>query len=424
MGAIAEWIRVLILGLFAVSASTQDAPAPLGKLTEDEIQVARICDQMQSSLREFFQACDAIEDEEKRDAFRRERDPTSSFIDQLIDFEATNRGMPSGLMATRRLVFLGVNAVSPEDPCQRARSVALKALPSYADNELLPEILRYLNAGNPEMLTEACLREIISRTTSESNRLFAQYMLGRWILEMRDLSDFVETRLDAIGTGEPLQSPEEKQRLLDYASRLPKDRIRELEREAMNLLSSVAHSESNCRQPAVVRGDGSGHILRLDNKNVESMPRISDLAAGVLFVENHLRVGKHAPELKVRLIDQKEWTLHDHRGKIVVIQFSFKGCGPCEAMYPDLRDLVDQYGDKLSVLSIMADANPEVTAQALEDGKITWDVTWDGDGGPIATLWAVQAFPTVYIIAPDGTVAAADLSGIALRDKVKQLAQP
>lgn len=56
--------------------------------------------------------------------------------------------------------------------------------------------------------------------------------------------------------------------------------------------------------------------------------------------------------------------------------------------------------------------------------EINWDVTWDGDGGPIATLWAVQAFPTVYVIAPDGTIAAADLSGVALRDKVKQLAQP
>lgn len=345
-------------------------------------------------------------------------------MEQLIDFEASHRGLHSGLMATRRLVFLGINAVSPEDPCQRARTAALKVLPSYADNEVLPEILRYLNAGNPEMLTEPCLREIISRTTSESNRLFARYMLGRWILEMRDQCESVEKELDAIAKRESLPSPEEKRRLLEYASRLPRDRIRELEGEAINMLSSVAHSESDCRQPAVARGEGSVHILRLDRKNAESMPWIRALAAGMLFVENHLRVGKQAPELKVRLINQEEWSLHDQLGRTVVIQFSFKGCGPCEAMYPELRDLANQYGDKLSVLSIMADANPDVTAKAVEDGKITWNVTWDGDAGPIATLWAVQAFPTVFVIAPDGSVAATDLSGGALRDMVLRITTP
>lgn len=64
MGRIEPWIGAFFLSLFAVSALAQEVPTSSEKLSDDEIQVARICDQMQSSMREFFQACDAIEDEE------------------------------------------------------------------------------------------------------------------------------------------------------------------------------------------------------------------------------------------------------------------------------------------------------------------------------------------------------------------------
>ena len=90
-------------------------------------------------------------------------------------------------------------------------------------------------------------------------------------------------------------------------------------------------------------------------------------------------------------------------------------------MYPDLRALAQQYADKLSILTITADSNLADTTETVETGKITWNVAWDGSRGPVATRWAVDAFPEVYVIAPDGTVAGIGLRGDDLREKIAQL---
>jgi thiol-disulfide isomerase/thioredoxin len=173
----------------------------------------------------------------------------------------------------------------------------------------------------------------------------------------------------------------------------------------------------------VVGADENWHIIRLDKKKTETMPLIREVASGLLFVERHLRVGKRAPELDVKLVNNTHWSISGNQGKTLIIQFSFKGCGPCEEMYPDLRALAEQYADNLSILTITADPNLADTTEAVETGKITWNVTWDGVRGPIATRWAVEGFPEVYVIAPDGTVAGKSLRDDGLREKIAQLAK-
>jgi hypothetical protein len=53
----------------------------------------------------------------------------------------------------------------------------------------------------------------------------------------------------------------------------------------------------------------------------------------------------------------------------------------------------------------MADQNKNDTDQAVEEGKLTWNVHYDGWRGPVATRWAVRGFPTVYVIDRQGRIA-------------------
>ncbi len=151
------------------------------------------------------------------------------------------------------------------------------------------------------------------------------------------------------------------------------------------------------------------------------MPLVKELAAGLLFKEQHLREGKPAPDLKLQLVSGEDWSLADQRGKTVIIQFSFKGCGPCEAMYPDLRELAAAHKEKLAILSIMVDEKKADTTDAVNSGKLAWNVHWDGDRGPIATQWAVPSFPTVYVIGPDGRIVSNGLRGNQLKAKIAEL---
>jgi thiol-disulfide isomerase/thioredoxin len=420
----ADLIRFLMLGLFVASAAAQDLSVPAEKIKDDEAQVVEICNEMNEAFREFYSAADAIKDANEQEKYYCERDPSSVFVQKLVDFEKSHRRTHAGLMAARRLVLLGASGGLLNNPRDVGRREALRVLPAYANNEILPEILRYLNSGNPDVTSEACLRDIITETSLEQNRLFAQYMLARWILDMRDGRTFCEHRLSDLSGGSKLSYPKEKDYLVDsLAAGIPKDRIPELEREAESLLSLVASSNANIRQPAVIGADKNWHIIKVDEKKMETMPPIREIASGLLLHEQHLRVGKRAPELNVKLVNNSHWSISGNQGKTLIIQFSFKGCGPCEAMYPDLRALAEQYADKLSILSITADQNLADTTEAVETGKITWNVAWDGFRGPIATRWAVQAFPTVYVIGPNGTVAGVDLRGDGLREKIAQLAK-
>ena len=69
----------------------------------------------------------------------------------------------------------------------------------------------------------------------------------------------------------------------------------------------------------------------------------------------------------------------------------------------------------------MRDETPDSMLEAVESGKITWNVAWDGKPGRIATRWAVDGFPEVYVIDQHGVVAGVGLRGKMLKAKVAEL---
>lgn len=410
-------IATLLLGLaFASNASAAvSADGPM--------ELASICRRMRAAYDAYYTTSEMLKDEAARKRHLEDADPAKIFVEELKLFSIKHRGMREGLMGLRQLVLLGAGGGEPENPRDLGRRFAITQLETYGQSPELPEILRYLDVGNYDPAVEQFLRTFAqSGEASSANQQFSKFMLARLSLAQVDARDYMERRLRELQDGAESGYPGEAERLrsrLEIA--VPLAKLQALEKEAIQLLEMLASSTTGFRQPAIKADDEDWLFIRAEPEPIESMPLVSELAAGVLFKHRHLRIGQPAPKLEIELIDGSDWSLAEQRGKVVIVQFSFKGCGPCEAMYPDLRGLQTAHPDSLSVLSIMADKDSTVTQEAVRSGQLNWCVSWDGQRGPTITQWGVKSFPTIYVIDSKGMIAALGLRGERLKEKIADL---
>jgi peroxiredoxin len=145
-------------------------------------------------------------------------------------------------------------------------------------------------------------------------------------------------------------------------------------------------------------------------------------AEEALFALRNLRPGNLAPEIEGTDADGKALKLSDYRGKVVVLTFSGNWCGPCRAMYPAERKLVERLkGQPFAALSVNTDPKKETLQEAIRKGEITWRCWWDGAGGPIVKRWNVRSFPAVFVLDRRGVIRHTDLRGEALGAAVEGL---
>ena len=75
-------------------------------------------------------------------------------------------------------------------------------------------------------------------------------------------------------------------------------------------------------------------------------------------------------------------------------------------MYPHERSLVKKLADKpFALLGVNSDPDKAELKKAMEKENITWRSFWDvNTSGPISTRWAVQGWPTLYVIDHKGVI--------------------
>ena len=99
--------------------------------------------------------------------------------------------------------------------------------------------------------------------------------------------------------------------------------------------------------------------------------------------------------------------LAQHRGKVVVVTFWASWCGPCRKELPGLDALQKHAGDKiLKVIAVNVKDSTEdyrLMMRQMQDYSIA--MTRDRDG-KISEGYGVRAFPNLWIIDPQGKVAA------------------
>ena len=183
--------------------------------------------------------------------------------------------------------------------------------------------------------------------------------------------------------------------------------------------------------PADLMAEAEVEFDRLidDYGDVRADPRpgrdasIAQVVTRERFEALNLGVGRAAPEIEGADADGVPFKLSDYRGRVVVLTFSGNWCGPCVAMYPGERALVERYkGRPFAILSVNTDEDRETLRRSMKQGDVTWRCWWDGGtDGPITTAWNARIFPTVYLLDAAGVIREKHLRGEALDAAVAKL---
>ncbi len=119
----------------------------------------------------------------------------------------------------------------------------------------------------------------------------------------------------------------------------------------------------------------------------------------------------NAPELETAngwVNTEKAYKLQDFRGKLVLLDFWTFGCINCQHIVPDLQRLEEEYPGELVVIGVHSgkfkheQENAKVKEAILKFG-IRHPVINDADY-KLWNAYAVRAWPTVVLIAPNGKV--------------------
>src|SRR5947199_5667315 len=76
-------------------------------------------------------------------------------------------------------------------------------------------------------------------------------------------------------------------------------------------------------------------------------------------------------------------------------------------MYPHERSLVKRLeGKPFALIGVNSDRNRDELKKTMEKEGITWRSFWNGGStqGPISTRWAVEGWPTLYVIDHKGLI--------------------
>ena len=122
-------------------------------------------------------------------------------------------------------------------------------------------------------------------------------------------------------------------------------------------------------------------------------------------------IGKTCPEISPTILASGEkFSLADHAGKVVVLNFWYTTCGPCVEELPHFYETAKEYGDSLTVLALhIPMAGVDASGWIANDsGHPEWNdgtmlICWD-DGMACQELFNIQACPTTVVINGEGVI--------------------
>ena len=114
-------------------------------------------------------------------------------------------------------------------------------------------------------------------------------------------------------------------------------------------------------------------------------------------------LGQQATEFKTTDLDDQPKALSDYRGKVVLLDFWYRGCGWCIRCMPQLKEVADHYRDKpVVILGMNTDDNVEDAKFVIDKMGLNYTTLKAPDELP--KKFHVHGFPTLILIDQEGKI--------------------
>lgn len=376
------------------------------------------------TLQEQFYAHDPKEGEDNLRRFL-ENHPMNTMVGDFLTLEQQSRGTDVGFSCLYHLVFVAASVGDPDYPVTTGKVTALKILGEhYHDYPDVDTALRYLFSGARVPETKMFLRKLIASSRHGYVRANAMYELANYLALEANLPGMCESQLAVMDRTAPENEARIKS-LESFSAGLKDVAIDRNRSEAISLVDQLRNDyagelvppRADVKSPVIIKVERAEYdeILKTNRG------RIVDRLPAIHF-ELHHSIGQLAPTIDGDDATGMPMNLADFHGKVVVVMFSFKGCGPCEAMYPDNRRLIEELsGEQFVFVGVQGDESIDTVHESLESKTITWRVWWDGEDKRISTQWNIRGWPATFVLDQRGVIRFRDLRGKELANAVRSL---
>ncbi len=135
-------------------------------------------------------------------------------------------------------------------------------------------------------------------------------------------------------------------------------------------------------------------------------------------------IGGEAPDFTQATPAGDDFSLHDLRGKVVLVDFWASWCGPCRRENPNVVRMYNEYREQgFEILGVSLDRDRNRWVQAIEQDGLEWlhvsDLQYWQNGA--AKLYGVSSIPHTILLDAEGRIIARGLRGRQLEAKLQEL---
>ena len=123
-----------------------------------------------------------------------------------------------------------------------------------------------------------------------------------------------------------------------------------------------------------------------------------------LFPPVVVKEGDKMADTELFDLDGKIHHLTDFKGKYILLDFWSSGCGPCIMALPEMKEIQEQYKERLTVISLSSDTKSRWKAASAKH-EMTWQNLSDlKQSAGLYAKYGVNGIPNYVLISPEGKI--------------------